>query len=65
MLWKILLNDSYNSSKKEIIEEFKERHKKYNFKRNYRNENNLIALLLLDDDGNIIDKAVLTLKDSN
>ena len=57
---KILLNDSYNSSKKEVIEEFKERHKKYNFKEIIGIENNLIALLLLDDDGNIIDKAVLT-----
>ena len=57
---KVLLNDSYNSSKKEIIEEFKERHKKYNFKEIIGSENNLIALLLLDDDGNIIDKAVLT-----
>ena len=46
--------------KKAIIEEFKERHKKYNFKEIISKDNNLIALLLLDDEGNIIEKAVLT-----
>ena len=57
---KVILNDDYNSTKKEIIDEFKEKHKKYNFKEIIGSENQLIALLLLDDDGNIIDKAILT-----
>ena len=57
---KIILKDVYNNSKKKIIEEFKNRHKKYNFKEIIGSENQLIALLLLDDEGNIIDKAVLT-----
>ena len=46
--------------RKAIIKEFKERNKKYNFKEIISKENNLIALLLLDDQGNIVDKAILT-----
>ena len=55
-----LLNDSYKTSKEEIVEDFKKDTKKYNFKEIIGIENNLIALLLLDEEGNIIDKAVLT-----
>jgi hypothetical protein len=57
---KVILNESYSSTKEEIVEEFKRRHKKYNFKEIIGSENNLIALLLLDEDGKIIDKAILT-----
>ena len=59
---KVILNDSYNNSKKQILKDFKDKHKKYNFKEIIGADDQLIALLLLDEDGNIIDKAVLTPK---
>ena len=43
-----------------IIEEVKEKNKKYNFKEIISKDNNLIALLLIDENGNIVDKAILT-----
>ncbi|MDG1238525.1 MAG: hypothetical protein P8N69_06410 [Flavobacteriales bacterium] len=49
-----------NNSKKKLITEFKERNKKYDFKEIIGKENKLIALLLIDENGNIVDKAILT-----
>ena len=56
----LLKSNNYEISKDSIIESFKRNKKKYSFKEIISTGNKLIALLLIDEDGNIIDRAVLT-----
>lgn len=52
---KVILGENYQSVKKEIV-----KNKKYNFKQIIGANNQLIALLIIDENGNIINKAILT-----
>ena len=56
----LIKDNNYEIAKDNIVESFKEKNKKYSFKEIINTENKLIALLLLDEDGNIVDRAILT-----
>ena len=56
----LIKDNNYEIAKDNIVESFNEKNKKYSFKEIINTENKLIALLLLDEDGNIVDRAILT-----
>ena len=56
----LIKDNNYEIAKDNIVESFNEKNKKYSFKEIINTKNKLIALLLLDEDGNIVDRAILT-----
>ena len=56
----LLKNNNYEIPRDSILEILKKKNKKYSFKEIISTGNKLIGLLLIDEDGNIIDRAILT-----
>ena len=56
----LIKNNNYEIARDSIRKNFQEKNKKYSFKEIINTENKLIALLLIDENGNIVDRAVLT-----
>ena len=56
----LLKNNNYEIPRDSILGILKKKNKKYSFKEIISTDNKLIGLLLIDEDGNIIDRAILT-----